>query len=177
MIVVCISPRHLERRPHRDPARPSVERVAAGFIQKDCVHPERRCRPKNCADIGGIRDILKDCDPAAPLRDLLNRLHLRPLKAHEQTTRHGDIREISKCLRSPGKDRYIPELSEDLPCLSLRLSSVDKGCDWLDSRSERPLRDLRALRDEESSIRFVIMAELRLVQPRKNVKTGIPVIL
>ena len=171
--ILDIRPGNLEDCPHTHPARPPIERIAAGIIQENCLHAESGGRAKNRSHVCRVGHIFKHCYAALPQADRFHCRELGPFKACQDTARHGNIGQFPDRIRSADKDRYVAEAFKDFGCFALRLRPFYEGSHRNTACTERPFCYLRTLSDEEASVRLIIVPKLVLVQACKDIEPRI----
>ena len=72
-----LRPRHLKHRAHAHPHRATTERVAAGGVDEDGVHVQRRRTAEDCADVRGIHHIFEHGNAARICANLRNTFQSR----------------------------------------------------------------------------------------------------
>ena len=163
-------PGDLEDRPHADPGRPPVQRVAAPRRQEDCVHIESSCRPDDGAHIGGIHDIFQDGDAARVPAQLLHPGQRPAAHGAEKSSGQLVSGELCQHLKGCRVNRDIRASFKHLPRLPVYMSVLCQNGDRLIACVQGPPDDLGALCDEKPILRPVPVQELGLCQPGIDVQ-------
>ena len=163
--VAQLPPRHLKHRAHADPDSAAAERVAAGGIDEDGVHVQRRRRAEDRPHIGGVHDALQHRHPAGVPAQLFHWAGRGTAECAEHASGQLKAGQRRQQLPVGGVHRRIAAAAQDARRRAGDLSALHQQGHRLIACVQRPVDDLRAFGDEDAFLRFEAIAQLVLGQP------------
>ena len=159
-----LRPRHLKHRAHAHPHRATAERVAAGGVDEDGVHVQRRRTAEDRPHVGGIHNAFQHRHPLSVPAKLLHAAGSRAVEGAEHPPRQLKAGQRGQQLPVCGVDRRIPAAGQDLRCRAGDLFALHEQRDGPVSGIQRTGDHLGALGDEDAFFRFQPVPELVLRQ-------------
>ena len=160
-----LPPRHLEHRTHTDADGAAAERVAAGRVDEDSVHVQRRRRAEDGPHIGGVHDALQHGHPAGVFAELFHRAGCRAAEGAEHAPGQLKAGELCQHLPICRVDGGVGAAGQHARGGAVALAALHQKGERFAPGVQRRADDLGAFGDEDAFLRFEAIAQLVLGQP------------
>ena len=144
-----VRPGQLKDRAHAHADRAAVERVAALVGEQHRVHPQRRSRAENRADVRRVHHVLEHGDSSRAAAYLFYRRQRGPPHRAEHPAREVKARQRAQHLLRRGIDRDAGAAGDERRALAGDVLCLHEKGDRLAAAVERPLDDDGTLGDEK----------------------------